>query len=313
MTTASAPKNREGWLQALDSLPAAPARIPAFFFAHGSPFLAFPESETKDGFAYAMGPNGPLGSFLKDFGPALLKKFNPKGIAVFSAHWETTETRVVTDYGDENPLLYDYYGFSPELYQLKFKSRGDPDLSRRIVQLYEEAGYKAQTTSKLEPRGSDGRGFQGPGLDHGVFVPFRLMFGLETDIPIVEISIDSSLDPEKNWAIGRAVKALRDEGILVLSGGLTLHNLRDFSSFSEDSAGRLYLEFDKAVVDSIKIEEPQGRKDAMKNLTQHRGFKAAHPRADHFVPLYVAAGAGEGGEVKLIAALHGALTVAFGL
>lgn len=72
-----------------------------------------------------------------------------------------------------------------------------------------QAGYKAQTTSKLEPRGSDGRGFQGPGLDHGVFIPFRIMFGLETDIPIVEVSIDSSLDPEKNWAIGKAVQALR--------------------------------------------------------------------------------------------------------
>lgn len=94
MSTATIPKNREGWLQALDSLPASPARIPAFFFAHGSPMLAFPESETKDGLTHHMGPNGPLGSFLRDFGPALLKKYNPKGIAVFSAHWETTETRV---------------------------------------------------------------------------------------------------------------------------------------------------------------------------------------------------------------------------
>ena len=85
------PKDREAWLQALDSLPSSPARIPAFFFAHGSPFLAMPESETKD----ATGrPKRPLGSFLKDFGPALVKKYNPKGIVVFSAHWETTDTRL---------------------------------------------------------------------------------------------------------------------------------------------------------------------------------------------------------------------------
>jgi len=260
-----------------------------------------------------MGRDGPLGQFLDDFGPALVEKYNPKGIVVFSAHWETNDTRVVTDYGDENPLLYDYFGFPPDLYKLKFKSRGDSKLSQRIIQLYQEAGYKARTTTDSEARGSDGRGYSGPGLDHGVFVPFRLMFGLETDIPIVEVSIDSSLNPEKNWAIGKAVKALRDEGILVLAGGLTIHNLRDFSAFDAETAGKLYLDFDKAILDSIQIENPQDRKLAMTNLTEHRGFRAAHPRADHFVPLYVAAGAGEGGDVKILGALHGAPTFAFGL
>jgi len=64
-----------------------------------------------------------------------------------------------------------------------------------------------------EPRGLDGRGFEGPGLDHGVFIPFRIMFGeVFTDIPIVEVSIDSSLDPEKNWQLGKAVAELRCEG-----------------------------------------------------------------------------------------------------
>lgn len=73
-----------------------------------------------------------------------------------------------------------------------------------------QAGYLARTTNKLEPRGDDGRGFSGPGLDHGVFVPFRLMFGEEvSDIPIVEVSFDGSLDPEKNWALGKAVQSLR--------------------------------------------------------------------------------------------------------
>lgn len=67
-----------------------------------------------------------------------------------------------------------------------------------------------RTTSKLEARGQDGRGFLGPGLDHGVFVPFRLMFGEDfTDIPIVQVSIDSSLSPETNWSIGKALERLR--------------------------------------------------------------------------------------------------------
>lgn len=61
------------------------------------------------------GSRGPLAQFLDDFGPALLKKYQPKGIVVFSAHWETGKERLVTDYGETNPLLYDYYGFTPEV------------------------------------------------------------------------------------------------------------------------------------------------------------------------------------------------------
>ena len=73
-----------------------------------------------------------------------------------------------------------------------------------------QAGYLARLTPKTEPRGMDGRGFSGPGLDHGVFVPFRLMFGEEfTDIPIVQVSMDGSLDPRKEWAIGEVVQSLR--------------------------------------------------------------------------------------------------------
>jgi len=311
---------QEKWRKSLDELPATPEKIPAFFFGHGSPMLAFPVNNDADsmGARGALftwgGPKGPLAAFLKDFGPALLKKYQPKGIVVFSAHWETNTERLVTDYGDENPLLMDYYGFQPELYELKFKSRGDTALAKRVVELYKEAGQRARLSPKTENRGSDGRGFSGPGLDHGVFVPFRIMFGEEyTDIPIVQVSIDSSLSPEKNWELGKAVTKLREEGILVLSGGLIIHNLRDFASFSPQSAKPVYKEFDNAVVESVVVADATERKKAMFNLTKHPGFRAAHPREDHFVPLYVAAGAGEEGEPKVITDIYGAKTVAFGL
>jgi aromatic ring-opening dioxygenase catalytic subunit (LigB family) len=83
------------------------------------------------------GPESPLANFLGDLGPALLAKYQPKGILVFSAHWETQEEQLVTDYGDENPLLMDYYNFDPELYKLKFSSRGDTTLSKRVVELFQ--------------------------------------------------------------------------------------------------------------------------------------------------------------------------------
>lgn len=89
---------QEEWRKALDSLPSTPKKIPVFFFAHGSPLLALPEPEASSG-AYGStgvyaGPAGPLATFLKDFGPALLRKYKPKGIVVYSAHWETSGDRL---------------------------------------------------------------------------------------------------------------------------------------------------------------------------------------------------------------------------
>ncbi|KDR81440.1 hypothetical protein GALMADRAFT_239352 [Galerina marginata CBS 339.88] len=296
--------NSPSWQQALEALPSTPEKIPAFFFAHGSPMLAFPSSETLGAMAY-HGPNGPLAKFLSEFGPTLLKKYKPKGIVVFSAHWETAGERIVTDY-PENPLLMDYYGFPPELYQLKFKSKGDSKLAQRIVDLYQNAGQKAKTTTVKESRGEDGRGFPGPGLDHGVFVPFQIMFGEEfMDIPIVQVSIDSSLDPEKNWQVGKAVAQLREEGILILSGGLTAHNLRDRASLSAHTARAVHKEFDEAIHEAMAVESTEERKQKMIDLTGHAGFRASHPREEHFVPLYVAAGAGEGGRVRTVMDLYG--------
>jgi aromatic ring-opening dioxygenase catalytic subunit (LigB family) len=119
-------------------------------------------------------------------------------------------TCAVTDYGEENPLLMDYYGFDQWLYEIKFKSTGSSALSSRIVEALRKSSLKARTSPKLEPRGHDGRGFAGPGLDHGVFVPFKYMFGdAFTDIPIVQVSINESLDPDDNWRLGKAVEALR--------------------------------------------------------------------------------------------------------
>ncbi|THV07863.1 Extradiol aromatic ring-opening dioxygenase [Dendrothele bispora CBS 962.96] len=310
----SVPTTQEAWREALASLPATPENIPAFFFAHGSPSLAFPKDSERrlgGGIGEYQGPEGPLAKFLKDFGPVLLEKYKPKAIVVFSAHWETTGERMVTDYGDENPLLYDYYGFPPELYKLKFKSRGDSAIAQKVVQLYKDAGYLARTTNKLESRGEDGRGFAGPGLDHGVFVPFQIMFGEELDIPVIQVSIDSKLTPESNWKLGQIVASLRKEQILVLSGGLPIHNLRDFSSFHPQSAKPLHHSFHQAILDALMKPDPTSRKQALHDLTKHQGFRACNPREEHFVPLYIAAGAGEDGEAKILNGLYGIPTVAF--
>jgi len=95
------------WHQALEALTSTPEKIPAFFFAHGSPALAYPKA--IGGMAAYQGPDGPLAKFLSEFGPTLLKKYKPKGIVVFSAHWETTEERLgksLVYVGSESPNRY---------------------------------------------------------------------------------------------------------------------------------------------------------------------------------------------------------------
>ncbi|KAF8594161.1 Extradiol ring-cleavage dioxygenase class III enzyme subunit B [Ceratobasidium sp. AG-I] len=318
MSAPATPTTDEGWKAALAALPSAEennGKIPAFFFAHGSPMLLRePEKTGRFANVSAQASKGPLARFLELFGPALLEKYKPKGIVVFSAHWEHPEEVLVTNYED-NPLLMDYYGFEKSMYDVKFKSRGDAALSARTVAAIKEYGLKSRTLGTIESRGRDGReNMPGTGFDHGVFVPFKLMFGDEfTSVPIVEVSQDESLSPDRNWEIGKAVDALRSEGYVVLSGGLTVHTFRDWSAWNEDTAAPPYLAFHKALVQAIQIPEPTPRREALTALTQHSGFRLAHPREEHFTPIYIAAGAGEVGKTRVLDATYGQVTVAFGI
>lgn len=238
-----------------------------------------------------MGPNSRSVHFLKDFGKFLLDHYKPKAILVFSAHWEGDGPTLVSNWGEEqNPLYYDYYGFPKDMYtKVGFKSRGDNELSNQIVSTLRQAGLFARLSGPEEKRGRDGLGQQSTGLDHGVFVPFSIMFpghgvehGTTFDIPVVQVSINSSLTVKDNEALGRAVSSLRSQGVLVLSGGLTVHTFEDFSAFSEDSAKQVFKDWDQAVVDAVnKPTDAAGRHKALVDLINHPGCKLAHPRLEH--------------------------------
>ncbi|GAA5991639.1 hypothetical protein JCM10908_001068 [Rhodotorula pacifica] len=308
-------------LAALPSLEELGGVLPSIFLAHGSPMLIHPPhlADARGGpLASVQGPNGGLANFLKDLGPVIMEKYRPKAIVVLSAHWETPGGGVVTDYGDENPLLFDYFGFPDELYKVDFKSKGDHAVAERVVQALRSASISsAKLTTKLEARGQDGRGFERPGLDHGVFVPFIHMFGKSAPVPIVEVSIPSDLSPATQHRFGAALAPLRSEGILLISGGLTVHTFRDFSAFSPETAKPVFRAWEKSLVDAITQPEPEQRHRALANLVHHPGFRAAHPREEHFVPIYVAEGAGSaGGErsgARLVCGLWGAKTVFWGV
>lgn len=141
------------------------------------------------------------------------------------------------------------------------------------------------------------------------------MFGSNPSIPIVQVSINSSLNPDDEWALGRALEPLRSEGVLIIAGGLTIHTFRDHSAWSADTAADVYKTFERAIVDAVGLRDSKAWKEALVRLTKHDGFRASHPREEHFVPLYVAAGAADDGREQgqglILMGGHGCKTVLF--
>lgn len=129
----------------------------------------------------------------RDFSKDQLSGQKPSAIVLFSAHWEE---KSVTVHTGENPeLLFDYYGFPPHTYELKYPASGAPHLAQRIISLL-KAG---QIPTKEE---------KARGWDHGVFIPLKLMFP-EGDVPIVQVSLHSSLSPQLHLQIGELLTPLR--------------------------------------------------------------------------------------------------------
>lgn len=138
----------------------------------------------------------------------------PAAILVISAHWEEP---IPTLLSGENPgLLYDYYGFPRESYELTYPARGNPALAEEIAGMLEAAGIRC--------RRDPSRGF-----DHGTFVPLALMYP-ETEIPCVQLSLVQGLDPAEHLRLGRALMPLRERDVLVIGSGMSYHNLRELMS-----------------------------------------------------------------------------------
>jgi len=298
------------WEEALDHLPAYSVgdRIPAFYFAHGSPMLIYPQHLPSPipGFDKVGGPNSDHAKFLQYFGKFLIEKYKPKAILVFSAHWETRRGIEVMGY-EKNSIYYDYSGFPDEMFNVKYESKGDPLVAARVVELLKKSNIPAVSLK------------QGRGLDHGVFVPFKIMFNNNNknnndDVPVVEVSMHS-LDPQTLIDLGKALTTLRDEGVLILAGGLSIHSFKELVSMCDiDTVPPGFKDFEKEIVSSIeKTNNGIDRNTALKKLPQHPSFRRAHPREDHFVPIYIAAGAGSEGGAQVVCNLHGRITIAFGL
>lgn len=200
----------------------------------------------------------------------------PKALLIISGHWECEHATVLN--ADNYELLYDYYGFPEHTYSLTYPAHGSAEVAARVRELLGQSGI--DTDEEYER-----------GLDHGVFIPFKLIYP-DADIPIVQLSLLHSLDPSAHFAIGKALAPLREEGVLIVGSGLSFHNLRTFfrtDAVSKDASAN----FDTWLGNAVTAV-PAERERLLDNWQQAPNALDCHPRSEHLMPLMVAAGAADG-------------------
>lgn len=170
-----------------------------------------------------------------------------------------------------NPLVYDFYGFPPEYYKQTFTSRGSDSMLSDVKTALTSANIDYATTKR--------------GLDHGVWVPFKVAFNGSTSIPIIQVSLPGDGSPISSAKLGRALASLRDKGYGIMGTGQAVHNLRDYITGGRGEYGRPFLD---AIQGALKSSDPvQGTV----GLFRHPLYRAAHPSPEHLLPLAVAAAA----------------------
>lgn len=241
------------------------ARLPTYFIPHGGGPCFFMD--------WTLGPADTwdaMGAFLK--GLAAEVGVRPRAVLAVSAHWEEADFSVNT--GARPPLLYDYYGFPEHTYRLQYPAAGAPALAPRVRRLLEAAGFE---TSENATRG----------FDHGVFIPFKLVYP-EADLPILQLSLRHDLDPAAHLRAGAALAPLREEGVLIVGSGMSFHNLRAMFGRGALGASR---RFDDWLTQAVTAATPAVRDEALGRWSQAPEARFAHPREEHLLPLMVAAGA----------------------
>ncbi|WP_395327413.1 class III extradiol ring-cleavage dioxygenase [Novosphingobium sp. BL-8H] len=244
-------------------------RQPSFFIPHGGgPCFFMPDPQ---------GNWTTMAEFLQSLPTRLPEP--PKAILVVSGHWETDGFAFT---GAQNPpLLFDYYGFPQHTYELRFDAPGAPGLAAHATELLQGAGFTAAIDTQ--------RGF-----DHGVFIPMKVAWP-QADVPVVEMSLDRSLDPAMHIAAGKALAPLRDEGVLIVGSGMSFHNMRGYGNPQSTALSQAFDEW----LTTAATADANTRAEALSHWAAAPGGRFSHPREEHLLPLMVAAGTSEAAGEKV--------------
>lgn len=199
----------------------------------------------------------------------------PDAILVVSAHWEESAATLL---GAQNPpMFYDYYGFPEEAYSINYPAPGNPELAAKISGLLRENNIPTRIDTQ--------RGF-----DHGLFIPLKLMYP-RADIPSLQLSLLRGLDPGAHIALGRALRSLRDENILVIGSGFSFHNMQAFSLGGTAAPDKANNAFQDWLIDVCTGNQSQSdREQSLVDWEKAPSARYCHPREEHLLPLHVCQG-----------------------
>lgn len=248
-------------------------KLPVLFLSHGAGPASMLNYAGDSMFA-GIDKSSPSAAFMRS-----LSSFIPgsiRNILVISAHWE--EKQFTVGYQTNGTkLLYDYGGFPKESYApfLTYPAPTDLQLADRVHDLLTQAGLPCV---KMER-----------GYDHGVFIPMKAAYP-EANIPIVQISLKNNLNISDHIRLGEILSPLRSEGTLIVCSGQITHNLRDIGV--NDNRAVDFMQWIRSNLEGATGENYGELREKFVNIEKGCPlYRWAHPREEHFTPLFVALGA----------------------
>lgn len=231
-------------------------RMPVVFAGHGSPMNLAHDNQWSRGFAQ-----------LRHYVP------RPSAILAISAHWYVNGSYLTSN---QHPAtIHDFGGFPDALYRIEYPAPGAPELAEQVREILGTS--QAQLTEDW-------------GLDHGVWSVLYWMYP-ETDIPVVQLSIDRKLEVRQHYEIGRSLVGLRDQNTLIIASGNIVHNLADAfrqMRFGSATTPEWASRFDESVKRALLAHDIE---TLLSLYPETADARLAHPTPDHWLPLIYAAGA----------------------
>lgn len=218
----------------------------------------------------SAGRTDPVVNRLLQIGSHFNKQKNkPKAILVISAHYESNKSILVTS-SPQPGRSFDGFGFESD-----YDPPGNPELAEQIKDLLTKNNIRCD----LDPNRK---------FDHGVYGPLKVAFP-KADIPVVALSLHTSLDPKIHLDIGKVLAILRKDNVLIIGSGMSFHNIGALFQFKRQKPAG--YDFNQALVKAVTDPNAMSRNMLLRAWHKFPGAREAHPREDHLVPLFVIAGA----------------------
>ncbi|OIW33123.1 LigB subunit of an aromatic-ring-opening dioxygenase LigAB [Coniochaeta ligniaria NRRL 30616] len=279
-------------------------RLPVYFIGHAGVNLLFSETENNK---IVQNNLRAIGDEIRAISPP------PKAIITFSGHFEAgeihgpgvIEVNVKKGTYIQHDFVNDFYDSRPSVYDYDWPHQDAPDLALEVWSHLQKSGFKAKRVAR--------------GVDHGVWVPFKVMFPPEKplDVPIVQVSTFHGYDLASQIRLGQAFRTLRDQGYLVVASGMAVHSFASIGeiqravSDEERQAVRDKVlaesrTFDTELRKAVTKQDAAERKAALLKLEKLYEFRRSHPTVEHLTPIFVAAGAAGDAEVQVALECRGA-------